>query len=191
MKRTLQKIRRGFTLLELTIAIFLGVAAGGMLMSLFQLQLTFLNVLRDQNFLVEDAPLIGNYMNRIVGKADSFRLYANQATAAAQLAGTATLGTRGRPVVGAVPTFASTAATLNYRQADTAIADRSVVLFFGTPPGGAVQGLYLQSDPAVASYLLLSARPAAVGFSIVDGVLEMQLTGPRGELITYAGTMQQ
>jgi hypothetical protein len=187
MKTTLKLQRRAFTLLELTVVIVIGIATGGMLMTLFQQQLTFLNILRSQNFLVEDAPMLDNQVSRIIGKADAFKLYTNQVLAVQSLNGGVsipTLGARAAPA-GA----AATAVALKFRLPNG--GRRDAVLFFGVPPNGGVRGVYFQGDSMVASYLLLSSRPSAVDFSIVNNILEIQLTGPQNELVTYAGARQQ
>jgi hypothetical protein len=186
MKTTLHRWRRGVTLIELTIVILLGLATGGMLMGLFNQQLTFLRILSSQNFLVDDAPVLNDQISKIISKADGYKLYPTQANAVAGLGGAAvipTLGTRATPA-GAL----AQAVALRFRLPNG--APRNSVLFFGVPPGGGVQGVYFQANSTVGTYLLLSSRPTAVDFSIVSGVLEVQLTGPQGELITYAGTRQ-
>ena len=81
MRHTLKRRRRGFTLLELTIAIMMGLATGTMVVALFNQQLAFLTIFRAQNFLTEEAPVISMYASRLIGKADRFRLHDNVADA--------------------------------------------------------------------------------------------------------------
>ena len=180
-----------FTLLELSIVVFLGVAIGGMLMGLFNQQLTFLRILQTQNFLVDDAPIISNYSTRIISKADGFRLYDDLGSIPAFGAagfGAPRTGLRGIPA----SAVASTAVRLTYNLPNGSIRDAA--LFYGIPPGGGVVGLYFLGDrnPAVLlPPLLLSSRPAAVDFSIINGVLQMRLQGSNGEQIDYVGNVQQ
>ena len=103
MKLTIQRRRLGFTLIELTIAILIGVATGAMILTLFNQQLAFLKIFRAQNFLTEEAPIVSMYVSRLIGKADRFRLHANVSEA----------------LSGANPRLtASPVVVLNYRQPD-------------------------------------------------------------------------
>jgi hypothetical protein len=185
MKSELQRIRRGFTLLELTIAIMLGMATGSMVLALFNQQLTFLRIYKAQNFLTEEAPIISMYVSRLVGKADRFRLYAT--------VGDAKNGTNARLTP-------SKALVMNFRQPDGTM--RATILSFErnenhdnklglyyyiVPLDGALGDPQLLIDPQ----LLMTTAPSDVTFSMDLGVLRMILTGPAGEQITYSGTMQQ
>jgi hypothetical protein len=190
MKKSYQA-RNAFTLLELTISMLMGLAAGGMIMTLFQQQLTFLTILRTQNFLVEDAPIISNYINQIVGKADSFRIHGSLTAAENDTA----------PSLGP-----ASALSLRFRLPDG--TERRSILYF-VPPVPATPtvpattgGLFLRSynaagvvNPDVQLYSS-SAISTNVTFSIAAagtyaGVLQVNLTGPRNESVIYAGTMQQ
>jgi hypothetical protein len=176
MKITHQYARRGFTLIELTIALMLGMTIGGMVIALFNQQLAFLRIYKTQNFLTEEAPLISMNVSRIVGKADRFRLHDSLQDA---LAGQNPRLTDSPVVV------------LNYRQPDG--TQRAAILSF--EDRGAGPALYHYVVPL--SGLLgepqwhISNKPANVGFTIEEGVLRMTLTGPVGEQITYSGIMQQ
>ena len=82
MKPTPKKrTRRGFTLVELSVAIMLGLATGTMVLALFNQQLSFLQIFKAQSFLTEDAPIVSTYVSRLVGKADRFRLHDSVADA--------------------------------------------------------------------------------------------------------------
>jgi hypothetical protein len=176
MKTVLQTARRGFTLIELTIAMVLGIAIGGMVISLFNQQLVFLNLYHSQSFLTEEAPLISMNVSKIIGKADRFRLHDSMEDA----------------LSGANPRLTnSPVVVLNFRQPDGTL--RAAILSFedrGTGPA-----LYHYVVPVsgvlAAPQWFISNKPANVGFSIEQGVLRMTLTGPAGEQITYSGTMQQ
>jgi Tfp pilus assembly protein PilE len=85
MKTTARRIRRGFTLVELSIAVMLGLAIGAMVISLFNQQVAFLKIYQKQTFLTEEAPMISQHVRQLVGKADRFRLHDTVADA---LAGT-------------------------------------------------------------------------------------------------------
>jgi hypothetical protein len=174
-----KRLRRGLTLIELTIAIMIGLATGSMVVALFNQQLAFLTIFRAQGFLTEEAPIISMYVSRLIGKADRFRLHDNIADA----------------LSGANPRLtASPVLVLNFRQLDKPSEPmRATILSFedrGTGPA-----LYYYVVPTAgalgAPQWAVTKSPANVSFSMVAGVLRMTLTGVNGEEITYSGTMQQ
>lgn len=176
MKPLRHTIRRGFTLIELTIAMVMGIATGGMVVALFNQQLAFLRIYQTQNFLTDEAPVISMYVSKLVGKADRFRLHdsVNDALAGRNPRLTAS------PVV-----------VLNYRQPDGTL--RASILSF--EDRGAGPGLYHYVVPTNgvlgAPEWYVTNKPANVEFVMQEGVLRMTLTGPAGEQITYSGTMQK
>jgi hypothetical protein len=176
MNRTGHRIRRGFTLIELSLAIMMGMLTGAMVLALFNQQLAFLKIYRAQNFLTEEAPLISLYVSRLVGKADRFRLHDTVADA---LAGT-------NPRLTASPVV-----VLNFRQPDGTM--RASILSFENKGAGPALYYYVVPTSGVlgAPQWFVSKRPSNVTFAMDQGVLRMTLTGPAGEQITYSGTMQQ
>lgn len=171
-----KSLRRGFTLIELAIAMVLGIAIGGMVMALFNQQLAFLRLYQTQNFLTEEAPVISVYVSKLVGKADRFRLHDSVEDA---LAGR-------NPRLDASPVV-----LLNFRQPDGTV--RAAILSFedrGTGPA-----LYYYVVPATgvleAPQWFVSNKPADAWFAMEHGILRMTLVGPAGEQITYSGTMQK
>ena len=180
MTLTRNRVRRGFTLLELTIAMMIGLATGAMVMALFNQQLAFLKIFKAQSFLTEDAPLVSVYVSRIIGKADRFRLYNSIADAGNQV----------NPQTGASPVVA-----LYFRQLDDPSAGfrRTILSFETTPQGNALYYYVVGKDnllPAKPQWTVTKA-PKNISFAMEDGVLRMKLTGPNNEEITYSGTMQQ
>ena len=169
-------MRRGFTLIELSLALMMAMVTGSMVLALFNQQLAFLRMYQTQNFLTEDAPLISLYVSRLVGKADRFRLHDTVADA----------------VAGVNPRLtASPVVYMTFRQPDGTL--RSALLSFENR--GAGLGLYYYVVPVSgvlsAPQWDISKRPANVSFTMENGVLRMTLTGPGGEQIIYSGTMQQ
>ncbi|NNM28912.1 MAG: hypothetical protein HKO57_05280, partial [Akkermansiaceae bacterium] len=67
--------RRGFTLVELSMAVMLSMVIGGMSMMLMQQQVTHQRIVRAQDFLVKEAPLINNALTTIMARADAFRIH--------------------------------------------------------------------------------------------------------------------
>lgn len=176
MKSASNRKRRGFTLIELSVAIMLGMATGAMVLTLFNQQLVFLRIFKDQNFLTDEAPIISNYVSRLIGKADRFRLHATVEDA---LSGT-------NPRLTASPVV-----VLNFKQPDGTL--RASILSFATLPTG--RGLYYyrvsEAGNLNAPLWAVTKAPTDVSFAVEQGVLRMRLTGPRSEQITYSGTMQQ
>ena len=175
MKDLLTQTRKGFTLIELSIAIMIGMATGGMVLTLFNQQLAFLKLFRNQNFLTEEAPIINNYVSRLIGRADRFRLHATMADARS----------------GANPTLnSSPIVVLNVRRPDGSFG--AGILEFRNIVGD--RGLYyyiVNADGTVpVPQWAITKAPTAVAFQVNQGVLQMVLTGPNQERITYSGTSQ-
>jgi len=176
MKLSFRRVKKGFTLIELSIATMLGMATASMVLALFNQQLAFLKIYQAQNFLTEEAPVISVYVSRLIGKADRFRLHDNVADALA--------GAR-------VRTTASPVAVLNFRQPDGTM--RATILSFENRGSGPALYYYVVPVSGVLGepQWAVTRRPTNVLFALEQGVLRMTLTGPAGEVITYSGTMQQ
>jgi prepilin-type N-terminal cleavage/methylation domain-containing protein len=176
MKPTTKRARRGFTLIELSIAIMLGLATGTMVLALFNQQLAFLKIFKAQGFLTEEAPIISTYVSRLIGKADRFRLHDSVADA---LSGTNPRLTESPVVV------------LNFRQPDGKM--RATILSFENRGSGLALYYYVVPVSGVLGTPLWAVTkvPSKVVFRVDSGVLRMILTGPNLEEITYSGTMQQ
>ena len=113
MRTTRHRLQRGMTLIELSVAMLLGMMLGAMTLALFNQQLAFLKIFKAQSFLADEAPVISMYVSRLVGKADRFRLHDSVANA---LAGT-------NPRLTASPVV-----VLNFRQPDGTM--RATILSF-------------------------------------------------------------
>lgn len=176
MKSTIYHLHRGFTLIELSIGIMLGMVTGSMVLALFNQQLAFLKVYKTQNFLTDEAPIISMYVSRVVGKADRFRLHDTVADALA--------GTNARLT-------ASPVVVLNFRQPDGTM--RATILSFENRGSGLALYYYVVPVSGVLGtpQWAVTKAPSNVAFSMLQGVLRMSLTGPAGEQITYSGTMLQ
>lgn len=169
-------LRRGLTLLELTLAMGIGMMVATMVLALFNQQLAFLRIFGAQNFLNEEAPLVSMHVSRIIGKADRFRLHDNLDDA----------------LVNHDPRLEDAPVLLmNFRQPDGSM--RASILAFETRDDR--QALYYHLVPDVGAppepEWFVTDRVSDVGFSLEEGILRMRLTGPGGEQITYSGTMQQ
>jgi len=176
VKRPLRRLLRAFTLIELTIAMTLGMAIGGMVLMLFNQQLAFLRFYQTQNFLTEEAPLISLHVGKLVGQADRFRLHASVQDA----------------LTGADPRLGdSPVVVLNFRGPDGGM--RAGILSWEDPGTGPALYYYVvpETDALGRPEWHISNKPADVSFALVNGILRMTLTGPQGEQLTYSGTMQQ
>ena len=172
-----QRARRGMTLIELSIAMGLGILISGILMAVFNQQLAFLKIFRAQNFLTDEAPMISTYVSKLVGQADRFSLHPSLVNAYDQVNQQLT---------------PSTVARLYYRQPDGSY--RSAILSFEDRGSG--NQLYYFVVPQGGGPLpepewSITRVPKAVSFEVVEGVLRMTLTGPYDERLTYSGTMHQ
>jgi hypothetical protein len=183
MKTIPHRLRRGLTLVELSIAILLGMAVGSMTLALFNQQLTFLKLYKAQSFLADEAPIISMYVSRLVGKADRFRLHDSVADA---LSGTNPRLTRAAPNLPLPPVV-----VLNFRQPDGTM--RATILSFENRGTGLALYYYVVpvTGPLGEPQWAVTKTPKNVTFEIVQGVLRMTLTGPADEQITYSGTMLQ
>ena len=67
--------RSGFTLVEMTVTILVGLMVAAITLTLFNSQLASYKILQTQNFLISEAPQINNTLNRIIPRANFFRMY--------------------------------------------------------------------------------------------------------------------
>lgn len=178
MKLRHRGMRKGMTLVELTLAMGVGMAIAAIVLLLVNQQIAFLRILGAQSFLSEEAPMIGLYVGKMAGKADRFRLHDNISDA---LAGR-------NPRLTASPVM-----LMNFRQPDG--TTRSAILAFEKKDGRDELNYYLvpeSASPTLGTRQWSITRKAAnVSFFVTDGILRMQLTGPGQERLTYSGTMQQ
>jgi prepilin-type N-terminal cleavage/methylation domain-containing protein len=175
MRTAARHFRRGFTLIELSVSIMMGLATGTMVLALFNQQLAFLSIYKSQSFLTEEAPVISMYVSRLVGKADRFRLHDSVDDALSGINPRLT----DSPVV-----------VLNFREPDGTM--RATILSFENRGGGNALYYYVVPVSGVLGepQWAVTKAPSNVVFSMQQGVLRMILTGPHGERITYSGTMQ-
>lgn len=178
MKSGFSKSRGGYTLIELSVAIACGLMAAALLMALVNQQFTFLKMYADQNFLIREAPLVSTHMNRLIGQAERFRLHnsINDAFLA-----------NPPPVM-----VNASVLELDFQQPNG--STQKALLAFQNIGNGNALYYYLVPVGAVgppAPQFVVTSQPVNVSFSIVTGVLQVALTGPNREVITYSGAMQQ
>lgn len=168
--------RAGFTLPELAMAILLSLAIAAITMSMIQQQVSFHKILRAQNFLVEEAPVINNSISHILARADAFRIHENLSDAVSD-ANAVTVNGKVL-VVG----FSNPDSTQDFG-----------IISFEENSGDPFLGYYSleagSSFPGAGSPdWIISRRVEDAVFFVDNGVFRIQLTGPAGETITYTGT---
>jgi len=165
----------GYTLIELSLAMGLGMAIAAMTLLLFNQQLAFVRIFRAQDFLTREAPIINNYLARVVGNAEGYRLYQNIDA----------LGAGQAPVMSGASVL-----VLRFKEPDGGV--RSAILSFEDPGTGT--GLYFRLMPESGAFgdpdWAVSKEVVNVEFSIQQGILRTRLVGPNGEELTYSGTEQ-
>lgn len=179
MKPTFPRFRRmrGYSLVELTLAMGIGMSTALMLMAIFNQQLAFLKIFSVQSFLTTEAPIINTYLSRVLGAAEGYQLYPSISafTSSSQ-------------------SVSSDASVLVLKFKEPNGTFRYSVMSFEDPAGDQVQGLYFRHISAAgvlgAPEWALSLKPKGVKFAITRGILEVKITGPNDEEITYSGTQQ-
>ena len=175
MKSSAQKLRRGFTLLELTVAMMVGMTVGAMVLAILNQQIAFLRIFRAQSFLNEEAPIVSTHISNLLLTAERFRLHASVADALANT----------RPRLTASPVC-----VLNFRQPNGSI--RAGILSYENRGQGNALYYYVVpvSGVLTAPQWAITSAPTNVSFSVVSGILLTRLTGPAGEEITFAGAVE-
>ena len=176
MKTCRKRKARGYTLVELTLAMSIGMMVAAMSLMLFNQQVSFLRIFRAQDFLTREAPLISNYVARVINNAEGYSLYTD--INALKNGDTAVLSD-------------ANVLVLRFKQSDG--TERAAVLSyedFNSEPG-----LYYRLVPDDGSALgdpdwAITKQPADAVFSVEQGILRMTLSGPNGEELTYSGTQQ-
>lgn len=175
MKTLPHKIRRGFTLLELTVTVMVGMTVGATVLAMFNQQVAFLKIFRAQSFLNEEAPLISNHVSKLLLSAERFRLHNSVQDALA----------------GMNPRLTdSPVCVLNFRQPDGSV--RAGILSFEDRGQGDALYYYVVpvSGVLTAPEWAVTTQPTDVKFFVESGILRTRLTGPAGEEITFSGAMQ-
>jgi type II secretory pathway pseudopilin PulG len=174
MKLPSRKRTPGFTLLEMTLAVAMGLGIASALLSMLQQQISFTRVVAQFSFLRQDAPQINTLLSTLVKSADSYRIYTDVSNAKAA---SNPVRTNGR------------ALRLRLRNPDGTAAH--AIISFETTNSGKRLNFYFRNYnqagwPSDPSWTITSA-PDLVDFSNDTGILLVTMTGPNGEEITYAG----
>lgn len=174
MKVNVKSRKQGFTLIELTVAMLVGLTVSAMLMAMLNQQITFLKIFRAQSFLNEEAPIVSNHVSKLLLNAERFRLHASLEDA---LAGEDPKLTDSPVVV------------LNFRQPDGTV--RAGILSFEDLGDGPALYYYVVPESGVLGEpeWAITNKPTNVSFFVESGIIRTRLTGPAGEVITFSGAM--
>lgn len=162
--------RAGFSLLEVSVAMSLLIVLGVALVTMIQQHTMFIKLFRQQAFLATEAPQIGNLLGRILNQADHYFVYATKDDA---LAGGAPVLTTGH------------ALRLFFKTPTQEIVERLIVVE-DTASGKALNFLGWRSDGTQTSWTI-SSKIQDAEFLSDQGILNMTLEGPNGEVVTYGG----
>ncbi len=175
MRTTVRRVGKAFTLLELTIAMVVGMAVGATLLTMLNQQVAFLKIFRAQSFLNEEAPVISAYVSKLLINAERFRLHANMTDA---LSGN-------NPRLTDSPVM-----VLNFRQPDGSIR-AGILSFENRGQGDALYYYVVPSSGALADpEWAITNKPTNVSFFMEAGIIRTRMTGPAGEEIIFSGAMQ-
>jgi len=164
--------KRGFSLIEMTLAIFMSLWVASATVVLMKQHVYFIKAINQFGFLRDEAPMINVLMSHIIQRADAYRIYETKGNA---MAGTGAVNTGGKAV------------WLRLRNPDGSF-EQSIIAFEETAGEGSLN--YYVHDGAVwgeAPDWTISSLPQDVTFSNDSGVLLIQMTGPNQEEITYVG----
>ena len=171
--KTTQKVKSGFTLVEMTVAIIFGLALASTGMLLLRQQINTVQIFNDQDFILKEAPRINNTMSALLGRADAIRLHENFADAIQDqdpvIADGTTLVAAFRNIDGTV--------TFGIICFETVAGDNRLnYYYYDTTQPAPTQG-----DPS----WIISRDIDNADFDLVKGLFKITLTGPSAEQITY------
>jgi len=172
-----QKRRRGFTVLEMTMAMALSLGVAMALIGLLQQQVSLMQVMNEFRFLKADAPQVNTLLTNIVNKSDSYRIFGSTANA--------------KNLSNAVRS-GGTALRLRFRNPDGSSAH--AIVAFETIDEQSQLNYYFQEEDAnswpSSPTWTITTRPTGVTFDNSSGILLITMTGEHGDEITYAGNPQ-
>jgi len=191
----IRPIRKGFTLMELTVVLVIGLMIAGVTTSLFTQQMSMFTILKGQNFMLRDAPKINGLLNNIITRADAIKMYANTADAKAG-ANSATTGAtvialkfQGSSIIAGGATLSESYAVIAFDSATGTLNYYGNLASLAALPATPDWQLYQwQLSEWQLPDWRLADQVQPIEFSITNGVLRIQLTGPHGGEMTYSTT---
>ena len=173
--------KKGFTLVEMTVAIFFGLVVASVGTMLLDQQVGIIRTVNQQNFILSDAPEINYTVSTILAKADAIRLHSDFTTAVND---STPVTTGGQTLVAAFrnPDNTNSFGFISLDPPAAASGNPSLNYYILNPNGtGPTSTNPIQNMPAWT----ISRNVAAVDFALVNGLFQLTLTGPVGEVITY------
>jgi prepilin-type N-terminal cleavage/methylation domain-containing protein len=170
MKASNKRSKKGFTLIELTVAMLIGTVIAAVLMAMLNQQIAFLRIFRAQSFLNEEAPIVSHHVSKLLLNAERFRLHASLDDAKNGINPRLT----DSPVV-----------VLNFRQPDGTLR-AGILSFEGNTLNYYLVGL--DGSLSVPEWAITN-KPTDVSFFVESGIIRTRLTGPAGEQITFSRAM--
>ncbi|MGJ8661090.1 MAG: PulJ/GspJ family protein [Bacteroidota bacterium] len=176
---------KGYTLVELTVTIVVGITVSAAALTLMSNQISAFNILKTQNFLIAEAPQINNTLNRIISRGTAFRVYPSFADATLSTSPTMANGTT------LVLVFQSAGQTNG--SPDAAAATYGVIDFDATNNS---LDYYYTSDlttivQGTPSWNISKQATGVTHTVDANGILRTTISGPSGESITYSATTQR
>lgn len=166
-------IRKGFTLLEMTIVIVFGLAISSAGMILLNQQVGIVRTFNQQNFILKDAPGINHSLTAILSRADAIRLHRTFDQA---IRDRNPRTTNCRVLVAAFRNVDNTT-SFGIISLERIGGERYLNYYYYDP-----------TEPAPARTRpswTISRNVEGADFDLVNGLFRMTLTGPAEETITY------
>ena len=174
--RPTNRWKRGFTLIEMSMAMTLSITIGAIMITLLQQQISFHRITRAQNFLVQEAPQISNIVTQILNRGDAYRIHVDL-TDAISNAGAVESGGKVLVIGFNNPDNTQEFGMIAYELID----DEPVLGYYNLSAAGNFAGA---GNPD----WIISRQVENVVFFVQNGFFRLQLTGPAGESITYSRT---
>lgn len=165
---------RGFSLIELSIAIAISLMVAGSGLALLNQHIAFARIMHSFEFLRTEAPQINSLVNQSTSRASSYRIFRNKQDA---LNGVRSVNTEGKAI------------RLIYRNPDSSVVN-SVFAF--EPVNGVNQLNFYHNEGSGWSTPDWSVTRTASDIVFADdsGILLMTIKGPASEEVTYAATTE-
>lgn len=165
---------KGFTVVEMALAIGLSIGIAAVIIGLLQQQVSFNRALMQFSFLRDDAPQINTILTNIINKADNYRIFPDLNSA--------------KNSQGAVQSGGK-AIRIRFRHPDG--TSENAIICFEIRNDEKQLNYYFKSKNSAEWSLqpewTISKRADEVTFDNSSGILLITLNGEAGDEITYAG----
>jgi len=171
-----RSVYSGFTLLEMTVAILIGLLIASAGMGMLSQQLAFTRFLQQHEFLLDEAPQLESMLGRILSKSDAYRIYIDRSAAVEE---SQAVTSEGRALM------------MAFRDPNNVY--RYAMISFDETEDGVELGFYNRSALGVwptEPEWVLTRRASDIEFFIENGILRVRVTGPSQESVIYSGHIQ-